>query len=220
VEHEELRQLTAAYALDALDDADERALEDHLALCAECRADLASLRETAGSLAHVPVSPAPPPALRARILEQARTERPNVVPLRRRWTLAAAAALAAAASVAAIGLGLWAASLSSRLHHEQQTSAEIRRLVGVEGSLLVTPSGESALVVRNLEPAPEGKKYEAWVIERGKPRPAGVFAGGRGRVLVGLTRRVPPGASVAVTLERAGGVERPTTAPIFHSQAA
>jgi anti-sigma-K factor RskA len=218
VEHEAFRELSAPYALDALDAAEERTFEEHLARCAECRADVTAFRETAASLAHIPFGPAPSTALRERIVEQARGERSHVVPLRRRWALPAAAALAAAASIAAIGLGIWGASLSSKVHREQQTSAEMRRLIGVEGSLLVTPSGQGTLVVSNLERAPQGKTYEAWVIEGGKPRPAGTFAGGQGRLGIALTRSVPAGAIVAVTLERAGGARLPTSAPIFRSQ--
>ena len=38
-----LHDLTAAYALDALDDEDARAYEEHLAHCERCRDELASL---------------------------------------------------------------------------------------------------------------------------------------------------------------------------------
>jgi anti-sigma-K factor RskA len=66
-------------------------------------------------------------------------------------------------------------------------------------------------------PAPAGKTYEAWVIQGDRPVPAGTFAGG-GQVAFPLTRKVPDGAIVAVTLERAGGVEQPTTDPVFASE--
>ncbi len=55
-------ELTAAYALDALDAAEERAYEEHLARCPRCREELASLTETAGALAYG-VEPATPPPL-------------------------------------------------------------------------------------------------------------------------------------------------------------
>jgi len=48
---DDLHELSALYALDVLD-ADERArFEDHLAECEHCRGELASLRDTASSLA-------------------------------------------------------------------------------------------------------------------------------------------------------------------------
>src|SRR5919108_1928296 len=94
--------LVAPYALDTLDDEEERDFEDHLAGCEECRETLAGLREAAASLAYGAVGPAPPPELKQRILTQARAERPNVTPLpaRRRWTAPVAAAAALAAAVA------------------------------------------------------------------------------------------------------------------------
>ena len=72
------------------------------------------------------------------------------------------------------------------------------------------PSREAALVARLPSP-PHGKTYEAWVIAGGQPARAGTFAGG---TLV-LSRRVPAGATVAVTVERRGGVNAPTTKPVL-----
>jgi len=218
LEHEALRELSAPYALDALDPADERAFEDHLATCAECRADVAAFQNTAGSLALLSAGPPPPTGLRERILDGARDERSNVIPFYKRWALPAAASLAAAASIAAIAFGLWANSLSSQLHDERQARADVRRLAGADGSLVVLPSGEGTLLVRDLETPPKGMTYEAWVIEGGTPHAAGLFDHGGRRVSVPLTRRVPVGAVVAVTLERAGGVQAPTSKPIFQSR--
>ena len=93
-----LHDLTAAYALDALDAHDARAYEAHLAHCDRCRDELASLSEAAGALAYATEAPAPPRELRVRILQQARRERPNVLPLRPRWVVPVASAAAVAAT--------------------------------------------------------------------------------------------------------------------------
>ena len=217
MEQDRLHELSAAYALDALDADQEQAFEEHLAACPDCRADVLAFRETAGALAYETAGPPPPPTLRDRILTQARAERSNVVPLRRRWALPAAAALAAAASVAAVAFGIWAASLHSQLGEQRAAAAEVQTLVGAEGSLLVTPSGDAALVVRKLAPPPPGKTYEAWVIQGGTARPAGLFTASGGRTAIGLARPVPAGAIVAVTIEPAGGSRRPTATPVFRS---
>jgi hypothetical protein len=76
--------------------------------------------------------------------------------------------------------------------------------------LAVGSAGRAVLVLRGLEPAPSGKKYEAWVLDPagGTPDPAGLFSGGE-RV-VELTRPVPAGTSVAVTVEDAVGSDTPT----------
>lgn len=227
MEADAIHELTPAYALDALDPVEEREYEEHLARCPRCREDLATFAEAATSLAYGVESPLPPPALRDRILEQARSERPNVVPLRPTWRSWPAVA-AAVAACAALGLGIWAASLSSSLDRERSAREQDRRIVsivgdpesrqialsGSHGRLVVARSGAAALLVTGLERAPRGKTYEAWVIERGSPRRAGTFAGGEEQTAVRLTRPVPQGAVVAVTLERAPGVNAPTRSPL------
>jgi anti-sigma-K factor RskA len=228
----DLHDLTAAYALDALDADETAAYEEHLAQCERCRTELAELREGAAALAFGVESPAPPPALRARILEAAAGERENVVPLRpRRPWLAAAAAVAACA---AVGLGVWAALLQRSLSSERSARAADARafailadrasrrvpLSGGNGVMAVDPQGQAVLVVRRLADAPAGKTYEAWVIPRGgAAKPAGLFSGGGATTVVALARPVPPGAVVAATVERAGGAAAPTQAPFLRAQA-
>jgi anti-sigma-K factor RskA len=64
--------------------------------------------------------------------------------------------------------------------------------------------------VCGLADAPSARTYEAWVISGKTPQPAGLFRGGNGCNPVLLTERVPGKATVAVTLERAGGATSPT----------
>jgi anti-sigma-K factor RskA len=221
----DLHELTAGYALDALD-ADERArYEEHLSSCEACREELEGFWSVSGSLAVAAGGPAPPARLRERILEEARSERPNVVPLRRRrLTQRVLPAVAAVAAVAALGLGLWASSLSNDLDAAEERlailsdpNARTVQTANGEAELVVAPTGKAALVVRKLAPAPEGKDYELWVFENGVPQPAGVFEE-PGVAL--LTRRVEPGQMVAVTLEPDGGVEAPTGAPLLTASTA
>jgi Anti-sigma-K factor rskA len=89
-------------------------------------------------------------------------------------------------------------------------------VVGAEERLLliVGMEGDAVLLVSRLERAPAGKTYEIWVISGKTPQPAGLFQGGRDTV-VPLTRPVPKGATVALTLERLGGAPRPSSDPIY-----
>jgi Anti-sigma-K factor rskA/Putative zinc-finger len=225
---EALHDLTAAYALDALDAEEARAYEEHLARCERCREELAELSDGATALAYAADGPEPPAMLRDRILAQARAERENVVPLRPRWAVPAAVT-AVAAVAAAVALAVWASSLSNRLDRErgervaQERAAAIVGdpaahrfpIEGGRGSLVVTPTGEGALVLARLQHAAPGKTYEAWVAEGGSPKPAGTFEGGRDVTAVALDRPVPDGATVMVTEEQDGGVDMPTQTPFL-----
>ncbi len=225
MEADALHDLTAAYALDALDPEDARRYEAHLARCERCQSELAELSESAGALAYATDAPAPSPELRARILSQARAERPNVVPLRSRWLRPLGAAAAVAAGVA-IGLGLWAVSLSGKLDRREADLAAQQRVAQIlaqpgshkisfsRGTLVVGSDGKGALLLNKLAEPGSGRTYEAWVADGGAPQPAGLFTGGT-TVAVPLDRPVHDGATVMVTEEKAGGTEAPSRAPFL-----
>lgn len=71
--HEEYKELLVLEAAGAVDPSELRALDEHLASCAECRGELDELRDAAASLVYAVAPVAPPPALRARVLEQVKT---------------------------------------------------------------------------------------------------------------------------------------------------
>jgi anti-sigma-K factor RskA len=223
--------LLAPYALDALDDDERERFERHLEDCAECTEQLALLREPVAALAYAVEGPVPPKELRDRIIEGARAEpRAAVIKLpRRNWALAAVGGVAAAAAALAIGLGLWANSLSNSLDRERSTKSALDQLlsenatatplIGANGSLIVSRNGRAAILVCGLANAPSSKTYEAWVISGNSPEPAGLFNGGSGCSPVFLTQPVPKNATVAVTLEQAGGATSPTLPILIRAEA-
>lgn len=204
-----VHELTAAYALDALDPDDAATYEAHLANCESCRDELASFGQTAAALAWAVDAPAPPPRLRAAILDAAAAERPNVVPLlRKSWAFRSTAAVAAVAACAAVGFGIWSATLHARLGNHRDVSAAV----------VVDAAGRATLTVSGLPAAPSGKTYEVWVIPAGgTAQRAGLFHGGT-RSVIHLQRPVPNGAVVAATVERSGGANAPTTQPVLTAQ--
>ena len=211
-----VHDLTAAYALDALEPDEARGYEEHLAGCERCREELASLQGVAGALAYAAPPARPPEELRGRILAAARAERPNVESLHSRSWTKPLAAVAAVAACAAVGLAVWNVSLHNRLDRATEALRGVP-LTGANGTVVVS-GGSGALVVSDLAPAPAGKTYEAWVIKGGRASPAGTFAGGGRTIVIRLTRALPAGAVVAVTLEPSGGVEQPTQKPIITSK--
>ena len=218
MEQEAVHDLVAAYALDALDDSERREFEEHLATCEKCREELEGLRDAAAALAYVPEGPAPPPALRDRVLKQVHDEKAsNVVALRRRVALPAVATVAVVAAAAAIVLAIWASSLSSSLDTKNAALAVLsnhaskRMPLGTASEVVVAPDGR-AVVVSALSPAPSGKTYELWVLDGKSVKPAGLFVQGKEGEPVVLVHRVPRGAQVGLSLERSGGrSDHPTT---------
>ena len=131
--HEGYKEMLPLHALGALETAEARAVEAHLAACAECRAELDAWRETAAALAYSADRAEPSAQLRSRIMgnlrgqqqQQSKSAKPaardgdgdgaaqaslapsNVVPLekslRRRWS-PAWRAFAIAASIAFVAL--------------------------------------------------------------------------------------------------------------------
>jgi anti-sigma factor RsiW len=219
---DDLHTLSAPYALDALTREDRERFEEHLDSCERCRSELAGLHDAAAALAFAIEGPAPPPELRGRILEAARREPSNVVPLRPRRAIfaSAAVAFAVAASAAAVGLGIWAASLHHSLANERAATRVLGDpasrhvpLSGAKGELVVAPSGAAVLAL-HLPSLPKGKTYEAWIANP-KVHRAGEFDG---RTTM-LPVRVTHGAQVMVTIERAGGVDAPTMQPLLIARA-
>jgi Anti-sigma-K factor rskA len=195
-------------------------------------------------VAEAPLPPPLPPdvietPMREPVVEEPEPESPAEAPHKRRGWLIGGAVVLVAALAAGAGLAAWsfdvfdsdsngepnaAANALNALAERQaraisimaQPGAKRIPVAGAEESLLlvVGMEGDAVLIVSRLQQAPPGKEYEIWVISGKTPKPAGLFRGGRDTV-VPLTRTVPKGATVALTLERVGGSPRPTSEPLF-----
>ena len=188
----------AAFALDALDREQTEAFQQHLTACPECDAAVEELRFAAAALAFAVEPLAPSGSLRPRVLDTGA----QVIPLRRRRLprfLAAAMVAAAACAVVVAAVRPWETG-------ESQVGFRRYDAKGANATLLVSRSGEAVLAARRLPPLAAGTVYELWVIAGDRAQPAGLFRGS----LATLTRPVPPGATVAVSVEPSGGSSRPT----------
>jgi anti-sigma-K factor RskA len=194
VVHEE----TAAFALDALDREQAEAFQHHLATCPDCDTAVEELRFAAAALAFAVEPLVPSGSLRPRVLDAGA----QVIPLHRRRHprfLAAAMVAAAACAVVVAAVRPWETG-DSHVGFRRYDAK------GANATLLVSRSGEAVLAARRLPPLAAGTVYELWVIAGDRAQPAGLFRGS----LATLTRPVPPGATVAVSVEPSGGSSRPT----------
>jgi anti-sigma-K factor RskA len=178
---------------------------------------------------------APPASLRDRVLAIP-TSRRGVIPilprparvlprftagpvLRYSWALAAAVLVA---------LGTWNVVLERQLGDTNSRLAGLQNqvlrgaLVGnanaTVGSVSYLANDHLALVALHSLDVPSGdREYELWVIEKNTPpQPAGVFLPEPdGTKLLVLSRQLTPADTLAVTIERHGGSNAPTMAPII-----
>ena len=181
-----IHELTAGYALDALDPEERSAYEAHLSAASTAsRSSRRSGRRPRRSPSPRR-APQPSPALRERILEEVRAEPPQIVvpfePRRRRAVpvLAAAAAIAAVVALGDRALGVDPLE-PARRDARRRSSASARppqsspipthdrsrcRRARVGSSS--TPDGRgSARRSHGLDPAPTGKTYEMWIVPDG-----------------------------------------------------
>ena len=233
----------AAYALGALDEGERAPFEAHLADCPRCRAEVATMRDTVGQLAHAAAAAEPPPGLRDRVLAEARRVRPIGRRAARGPWLLAAASLALA-----VALGAAFARERAAARGAAATLAEARRLLAARDSTLAALLGpdihvaslaatgraptvrvfwnreRSMFVVMafDLPAAPAGRTYQLWALARDKgaaPVSMGVFnSGPDGRAtlvipVAGAVAALEVVEACALTEEPAGGSPGPTEAP-------
>lgn len=244
--HDDYKEMIPAQALSALDSVEERALEEHLAECAECRRDLAEWQATAASLS-LSADPAEPSTqVRERILQRVQTDlqsksRANVFrlqrPQRSLWnSLGSFGTIAAVVLFAALIITvivLW--RQNRRLKQENQVaqfifspgSTTVKELKGTteapnaSAKMLIDWQGHALMIVNGLPRPPQGKEYQLWFIEpKGPPKPRRTFStdnAGKGLVEERVGEVVREYGVFAVTLEPAGGVQAPTGAIYLRS---
>lgn len=228
-DRERFEDLKEAYALGALPEPDRRWFESYLAAHPELSSDVDDLLAAANLLALLPGDHEPPPSLRRNLLERVEAESSGAASLPRRrrfrpdpsrWLRPLAAAAAVLAVVG--GLSAWNVSLRSEnqaLRESNQALAgrmEERQTYalegpGGEGEVIRLEGGRGVLVARGLEPAPEGRVYEAWVLRDGVPEPAGLFNPEDGSAVTPIEASLRGADAVAVTMEPEGGSPMPTS---------
>ena len=228
----DIHALSGAYAVDALDDIERAQFERHLAVCGECQAEVASLREAGGLLAET-TSTAPPASLRDRILADIETVRPLPPlveetpahgPHGRRWLRGL---VAAAAVVAALGAGgvVWHPwtdessqgpnlTAADRVRNAADAVTVTRKVDGGEATIIASKSlNQFVVTTKDLPPLPKGKIYEMWLNDaKNGMVPAGLMTAADSTVV--LKGDVSHAVGAGITVEPAAGSTVPTSDPV------
>ncbi|MFE5342530.1 anti-sigma factor domain-containing protein [Isoptericola sp. NPDC056578] len=226
--------LLPAYALDAVDDLERRAVERLLESDPDARRALDEYQDVVAAFA---VEHEPPAHVRDAVLARvagmpqaaARGAAPDApatpaVRPRRRWGLVAAAAAAVVAVAVPTTIAVQEHREAVRL--EAQADRVAQMLADPEARLVTAPvegggeatalvSGGDVLVSAEGMPAPgEGHDWQLWIVADDTPVSAGLMPTASG----GVSRALVEGGAghvVAVTLEPAGGSAQPTTDPVL-----
>ncbi|MGB0099887.1 MAG: anti-sigma factor [Nocardioides sp.] len=233
----DVHALSGAYAVDALDDIERAAFERHLTDCADCRAEVASLREAAGLMAEIsPVEPSG--QLREKVLAGIASTRPlppetGTPPAsfrerrtRRRRPLVAL--VAAAAAVVAVGAGVTVSQQPWNDSSTVEVSAADKVLAapdarkssvdfkdGSSATVVHSDSvGQSVIVTRDMAAPPEGMVFQLWYDQPGLGMvSAGVMPVKADQTVV-LDGDAETATAVGITVEPEGGSTSPTGEPV------
>lgn len=237
----DIHALSGAYAVDALDDVERARFEQHLAVCPDCRDEVASLRESAALLGGL-TDTAPPEAMRDRLLagikeirplppeptpghEQAEPSETYAAPTRRLsgWrTLAAAAAVIAVIGGGAVAVVELTRDDSSQtvttadrvLHADDATTVAVELPGGARARVVRSAAEAKAILITSDMPsAPAGKVYELWLQVDGAMVPAGLMPDKSDQTIV-LEGDASTATAAGITVEPDGGSKEPTSAPI------
>ena len=254
----EVMDLAGLYVLDALEPAERRAVDAHLATCSEAHDEIRALGGVVPALATTAEPVEAPAQLKGRVIAAVQREAAAhqaeqgsaVEPWRidtgmasstgraapRSWSPPAWASWAAAVSVVVVIalLGVWAVGLQSRVDEANRRAGVLASAIeafaspgsatavlrgsgarsGASGFAAFTPDGKGYVVMSGLTPAPQGRSYQAWYIDEGGPRSAGIVDVGTDGFAILTDGQPLSGVDVvAFTEEPLGGSDQPTTDP-------
>lgn len=219
---DELRDLIAAYSLGTATPEERGLVDEHLESC-DLHEEIAAIRATALGLALSAPEIEPPAALRERIMAAAHGENVSVMPQARRmprW-LAGGYAIAAVLAVAVIGLVAWNVvlqvdddgAIENFVHFYREGDGDWLRIETVLGEPHATISLGG---LDHLEP---GLDYQLWAVRNDQVFSLGVFnTNPEGRWAGDFEFAFFSGDRVSITIEQAGGSDKPTTEPVVNTR--
>ena len=238
---ERFEDLRDAYVLGALPEEERQSFEDYLAAHPERQAEIDDLVAVAGLLAFSPHEQEPTPELRSRVMEVVEAEaEPRRV--RRRSVFArigdylGVRSLAlGAATLLVIGLLSWNVLLQGQVQdlrgqiEEAQGQRQVQQSQTIELEGSWADQGANAevasirknrviLVAKNMPSVPEDQTCQIWVISGDVPKPSGLFQPDGNMTAAPVTNSITKADVIAVTVEPAGGSNKPTSDPVLSAE--
>ncbi len=242
--NDDIAEMAAAYALNALSPVEASMMEQHLRSCDRCREAVAEMRGVVGLLPYSVDLVEPPAHVKTRLMDRIRTEStprpvtaPAAAPIEQPqqarggfWStlFGRTFPLAAATAALVLLLGMSAVVVQQRRELGQlreayalmtapQTQAATMRAGDIQAKMYAAPNMEKAyLVVEGLPRLPEGRDYQVWLKEGDRFVSAGVFhPNGRGEWMLEAPETIGNYEWIGITQEPSGGSPGPTTEPIM-----
>ena len=239
--NERFEDLRDAYVLGALPEQERRSFEDYLAAHPELQTEIDELGAVAGLLAFSPPEQEPAPELRSRVMEvveakaEPRGDRRRSTFARIGGYLSVRSVALGAATLLVIGLLSWNVLLQGQVQdlHGQVEEAQDQRQVqqsqtielegswadqGTNAEVASIHENKIILVAKNMPSVPEDRTCQIWVINDDVPKPSGLFQPDGNMTAAPITNSIAKADVIAVTVEPAGGSEKPTSDPVLSAE--
>ena len=232
-------ELKDAYVLGALPGDERAAVEAYLASRPERQAEIDDLGGVAGLLALAPPEQDAPADLRRRVMGVVASESSRPRAARRRSAASLLGRFAGlrnvalgAAALLVVGLFSWNVLLQGDVQNlrgeveEARTASEAREPreiklggtwseQGARAEVTALRDDRAIIVVEDMPPLPDDRTGQVWVINDDVPEPSGLLDSSGNMAMTAITTPLSEADTIAVTVEPAGGSDKPTTDPVL-----
>jgi anti-sigma-K factor RskA len=209
-----------AFALGALDPAEERAVEAHAPSCARCTRELEALVPAVAVLGESVEQLEPPAELRERVLAEVRADVARSAaqqeptrrrPQRRGWRgLVMRPALAVGLAIVVAAVGGYVIAGNNGGGGPEETIVQVPKQQGIGGTLAVGEN-TSMLDLHGLAQLKGREVYQVWVAKGSNVSPSSNFVPDRsGRAMTAVDGHLDKGTKVMLTRESGPGHTTPT----------
>jgi anti-sigma-K factor RskA len=225
-----------AFVLGTLTGDELRQVNEHLAQCSSCQAELSQLQQVAADLPLVLPQTDPPPQLKRRLMQSIHSRKANQITSTHQPSFPQYLTHYFRAHLPAFGLALIIILAFGNLFFWRQLNLAVKnegtplRVVTLSntqfspdaiGTLVMSPDNQnSTLVVYNLTALEPDKQYQVWLIKGVEHISAGVFSvdpSGYASLNIIAPEPYVQFDAIGISIEPAGGSFEPTGSSVLHA---